>query len=125
MAETNVAVVEAEIRAAFDDYETALVTNDVEALVGFFWDDPRAVRLGADGGHWGFDDIAAFRRTRDPGDVARSLTRVEITALSADIGVANAVYRRTGSGRQGAQSQVWIRTLAGWRIASAHVSLAP
>lgn len=119
------AEVEAEIRRAFDAYETALVSNDVEALIAFFWEDPRAVRLGAAGGHYGFEEIAAFRRGRDAGDVARELTRVEITALSADLGVANAEYRRTGSGRRGAQSQVWMRTPAGWRIASAHVSLAP
>lgn len=125
MAEFDGAAVEAEIRAAFDGYERALVGNDVEALVGYFWEDRRAVRLGADGGHWGFEDIAAFRRARDPGDMARDLLKVQITALSPDVGVADAVYRRTGSGRQGAQSQVWIRTPGGWRIASAHVSLAP
>ena len=37
--------------------------------------------------------------------------------------VATAEYRRTGSGRRGAQSQVWVRRPEGWRIASAHVSL--
>jgi ketosteroid isomerase-like protein len=123
--EIDRAAVEAEIRAAFDAYEAALVGNDVEALIGFFWNDPRAVRLGADGGLWGFDAIAAFRRVRDAQDVGRTLARVEIVALSPEIGVANALYRRTGSGRDGAQSQVWLRTQEGWRIASAHVSLAP
>ena len=34
-----------------------------------------------------------------------------------------AEYLRTGSGRRGAQSQVWVRRPEGWRIASAHVSL--
>ncbi|MEO1467721.1 MAG: AtzH-like domain-containing protein [Pseudomonadota bacterium] len=115
--------VEAEIRAAFDAYEAALMGNDVDGLVGLFWADPRAVRLTADGGAWGHGEIAAFRRGRDASDITRTLTRVEIVALSADIGVANATYRRTGSGRKGAQSQTWIRTAEGWRIASAHVSL--
>ncbi|MEM6489534.1 MAG: AtzH-like domain-containing protein [Pseudomonadota bacterium] len=117
--------VAAEIRAAFDAYETALVTNDVEGLIGLFWEDPRAARLMAEGGHYGHAEIAAFRRARDPSDVARTLTRVQIVALTPDIGVANAEYRRTGSGRRGAQSHTWIRTAEGWRIAAAHVSLAP
>lgn len=125
MAEFDAATAEREIRAAFDDYERALITNDVEGLIGHFWRDPRAVRLSDADGLYGFDAIAAFRRSRDPSDVARTLTRVEITALSNDCGVANAQYRRTGSGLRGAQSQTWIRTPEGWRIASAHVSLEP
>jgi len=123
MADFDAAAVERDIRTAFDDYERALVTNDVEGLIGHFWRDARAVRLSDDSGHYGFDAIATFRRARNPSDVARELTRVEITALSADCGVANAEYRRTGSGRRGTQSQTWIRTPEGWRIASAHVSL--
>lgn len=125
MAEFDAAAIEAEIRAAFDTYETALVSNDVEGLIELFWKDARAVRLSDDAGLYGFDEIAAFRRARDPGDVARTLTRVEIVALSANCGVANAEYRRTHSGRKGTQSQTWIRTPDGWRIASAHVSLGP
>ena len=39
--------------------------------------------------------------------------------------MATAEYRRLKSGRRGAQSQVWVRRPEGWRIASAHVSLAP
>ncbi len=117
--------VAAEIRAAFDRYEAALRANDVEALTGFFWNDPRAVRLMTEGGLYGFAAIAAFRRGRDPADLARELLRVDVVPLSPDIGVATAEYRRLGSGRRGAQSQVWMRTADGWRIASAHVSLAP
>ena len=112
-----------EIRAAFDAYEAALLTNDVEALSGFFWRDRRAVRLSAEGSLYGYDEIAVFRAKRDVSDIARDLLRVEIVALAADIGVANAEYRRRASGRKGAQSQVWKRFAEGWRIVSAHVSL--
>ena len=115
--------VEAEIRARFDAYETALVTNDVESLIAFFWDDPRAVRLGPDGGSYGFDEIAGFRKARSPDDLARTLTKVDIHALSPEIGVANAEYQRTVSGRKGAQTQVWTKRDGIWRIISAHVSL--
>ncbi|MEM1044571.1 MAG: AtzH-like domain-containing protein [Pseudomonadota bacterium] len=116
--------IEGEIRSAFDRYETALMANDVDALMALFWDDPRTVRLTAQGGAYGVEEIARFRQARDTSDIARSLTRVEITALSLNIGYANAEYRRTGSGRIGAQSHLWIRTPDGWKIASAHVSLS-
>jgi ketosteroid isomerase-like protein len=112
-----------EIRAAFDAYEAALVANDVAALIGFFWDDARAVRLMTEGGLYGIEEIARFRKNRPTEDLARELTRVDIVALGNDCGVATAEYRRIGSGRRGAQSQVWVRRPEGWRIASAHVSL--
>lgn len=115
--------VAAEIRAQFDAYEAALRANDIAALTGFFWNDPRAVRLGPDGGLYGHQEIAAFRRARDVSDVERVLSQVRIVALSPDLGVATCEYRRVGSGRRGAQSQVWMRRPEGWRIVSAHVSL--
>ena len=37
----------AEVRAAFDRYEKALVTNDVTTLDELFRDDPRTIRYGA------------------------------------------------------------------------------
>jgi ketosteroid isomerase-like protein len=118
------AAIAAEVRAAFDGYEAALAANDVDALTAFFWDDPRVVRLTAEGGAYGPDQIAAFRKGRDVSDLARELLRVDVVVLGPDVAVATAEYRRTGSGRRGGQSQVWLRTGAGWRIASAHVSLS-
>lgn len=117
------AATESEIRAEFDAYEAALGANDVERLVGFFWNDPRATRLGSDGGLYGYEQIAGFRRGRDVSDVQRELFEIRIEALSPDFGVATCEYRRIGSGRRGAQSQVWMRRPEGWRIVSAHVSL--
>lgn len=117
------AEVVAEIRAEFDRYEAALVGNDVAALIGFFRPDAEAIRMMTDSGLYGIDEIAAFRKGRDTADLARDLTRVEVVALSDDIGVAVAEYRRRGSGRRGAQTQVWQRGPDGWRIAAAHVSL--
>jgi ketosteroid isomerase-like protein len=115
--------VEREVFAAFDAYEAALVGNDVDALIAAFADDPRTMRLTTDGGLFGIDEIAAFRRGRDASDVARRLTRVEIVALEETVAVAAANYVRTGSGRKGAQTQVWHRRPEGWRIVAAHVSL--
>ena len=123
MDEATRKTVEAAVRTAFEAYETALVTNDVEALIDLFADSPHTVRMMDDSGLYGFEDIAAFRRARDPGDVARTLTRVEIHALSPEVAVATAEYTRTNSGRKGCQSQVWQLGPAGWKVAAAHVSL--
>lgn len=123
MEDFDRASVEAEIRAEFEAYEAALGANDVERLTGFFWEDPRAVRLAPGGGLYGHAEIASFRKGRDVTDIARDLSEVRITAFSADLGTATCEYRRRGSGRRGAQSQVWMRRPEGWRIVSAHVSL--
>ena len=119
------AQVRAEVQAAFDAYEAALVANDVTTLDELFWRDPRAVRFGPDGAAYGHAAIAAFRAGRTVGDLARTLERVTITSFGPDVAVALAEYRRTGSGRRGRQSQTWVRFAAGWRIVAAHVSLEP
>ena len=97
-----------EIRQAFDAYEAALLANDVAALSGFFWRDPRAVRLGADGALYGWEAITGFRRDRDVSDVVRDLGRVEIHAFGRDFGTATAEYTPARLGREGAQSQTWV-----------------
>ncbi|MEM1130477.1 MAG: AtzH-like domain-containing protein [Pseudomonadota bacterium] len=125
MAAFDEAAVAAEIRAEFDAYEAALTSNDVAALAGFFWEDPRVVRLGSDGGLYGHDQIVGFRKGRDVSDIARDLSEIRILVLGPDLGVATCEYRRLGSGRRGAQSQVWRRRPEGWRIVSAHVTLMP
>ncbi len=117
--------IEDDVRDRFMAYETALTGNDVDALIDFFWNDPKAVRLGPDGGAYGYDEIAGFRKGRDASDVDRDLLRVEINVLGDDIAVANAEYKRKKSGRLGAQSQVWQKRDGTWRIISAHVSLRP
>ena len=52
----------AEVQGAFDRYEQALVSNDVETLDALFRDDPRTVRFGGTENLFGYDQIKAFRR---------------------------------------------------------------
>ncbi|MEO1089177.1 MAG: oxalurate catabolism protein HpxZ [Pseudomonadota bacterium] len=122
---TDEATVVAEVRAAFDAYEAALVGNDVATLDGLFWNDPRTTRFGVEEALYGHAAIAAFRRERAVGDIDREVTRVAITAFGRDAAIAFSEYRRKGSGRMGKQSQTWIRMADGWRIVGAHVSLQP
>ena len=119
----NDPAVRAEVTALVDAYETALMRNDVEALDGAFWNSAHAVRLGVAENLWGFDEIAAFRVGRSGGSPPRTRLRTEITTFGSDFAVANVEFRRDDSGKIGRQSQTWIRTEAGWKVASAHVSL--
>lgn len=113
----------AEVTAAVDAYETALMDNDVEALDGAFWASPHTVRLGVTENLWGFDQIAAFRVGRAGGSPPRTRLRTQITTFGADFAIANVEFQRDGSDRIGRQSQTWIRTPDGWKVASAHVSI--
>jgi hypothetical protein len=113
----------AEVTAAVDAYETALMDNDVEALDGAFWRSPHTVRLGVTENLYGFDEIAAFRVGRAGGSPPRARLRTEITTFGADFAIANVEFQRDGSDKIGRQSQTWLRTPDGWKVASAHVSI--
>jgi ketosteroid isomerase-like protein len=115
----------AEVRLAFDAYERALMANDTATLDALFWDDPAVIRYGAGEVLKGKAAISAFRRDRDVADLARTLTDVVITSYGDAFATAFCQYRRQGSGRTGKQTQTWLRTADGWRIAAAHVSLDP
>lgn len=110
----------AELREAFERYERALQDNDVDVLIGLFWDDPRAVRAAPNGLLVGNDEIATFRRARQVVDPRRETRRLEITLLTSDVGISALHWARDGS--SGFQTQTWIRTPAGWRVAMGHVS---
>lgn len=119
----NNPVVLAQVAEAVDAYETALMANDVEALDGAFWNSPHTVRLGVAENLYGFAEIAAFRVGRAGGSPPRTRLRTEITTFGDDFAIANVEFQRDGGGNIGRQSQTWIRTADGWKVASAHVSL--
>lgn len=115
----------AEVETVFHRYEQALVSNDVATLDEFFWHAPQTVRYGVAEQLYGYDAIASFRATRDPIDLRRELLRVHITTYGHDFATASCEYRRFASGRHGRQMQTWLRTVKGWRVVAAHVSLLP
>jgi hypothetical protein len=112
----------AEVRAAFERYERALVGNDVKVLDEFFWDSPYTMRYGATENLYGHAAIAAFRAARSPSGLARRLTRTVITTYGRDFATANTEFERPPGKRLGRQSQTWLRLPGGWRIVAAHVS---
>ncbi len=116
----------AEVTAAFNAYETALVTNDVEALDRFFHDDARTLRYGSGEILYGYEAIKAFRAARSPAGLARRTDRTAITTYGKDFAVASTLfYRDTAPGKVGRQMQSWVRFPEGWRIVAAHVSIIP
>src|SRR5262245_46679010 len=122
--EVDLPDVVAEVRAAFDRYEKALVTNDVATLDAIFRDDPRTIRYGGAENLYGFAEIMAFRAARSPVGLERTTARTVITAYGRDTAVASTLFYRPGSpGKVGRQMQTWVRFPEGWRVVAAHVSM--
>jgi len=114
----------AEVRAAFERYEKALISNDTATLDALFWDSPYTVRYGNAENLYGIAEIRAFRSARSPVDLDRELAKTVIHTFGRDFAVASTLYRRRGSGKTGRQMQTWVRTQDGWRVVAAHVSFA-
>jgi len=121
--EINLPEVVAEVRAAFDRYERALVSNDVAMLDELFWNSPHTLRYGATENLYGYEAIARFRAQRPSAGLARSVLRVEITTFGRDAAIANMEFRRDAQQKTGRQSQTWVRIDGAWRVVAAHVSL--
>jgi hypothetical protein len=116
--------VRAEVQAAFERYELALVENDVQTLDELFWNDPRTIRYGGAENLYGYAAIRAFRAARDPKGLARTLSQTVITTYGRDFATAMTLFERPATpGKLGRQSQTWVRTQAGWRVVAAHVSV--
>jgi len=122
--EINLPAVKAEVEAAFARYETALVTNDVDALQQLFWNSPNTIRYGIGENLYGYDEIGAFRAARSPVGLQRITSRTVITTYGNDFATAATLFHReTAPGRVGRQMQTWVRTPEGWRVVAAHVSI--
>ncbi len=113
----------AEVSNAFRAYEAALVAERHDELDTWFWNDPRVVRFGIAELQYGHDVIAAWRRRSPHVGHDRTLHNTVVTAFGADHAVVATEFGPAGAAATGRQSQLWVRTDAGWRIAHAHVSL--
>jgi hypothetical protein len=114
----------AEVRAVFERYEKALVSNDVAILDELFHDDARTIRYGVNEILYGYDDIKSFRGARSPVALGRKLSRTVITTYGRDFAVASTLYERPSApGKLGRQMQTWVKFPEGWRVVAAHVSL--
>ena len=123
--EIDIPEIVAEVTAAFERYEQALSTNDIDTIDTLFWDSPLTLRYGPNGTLLSHGAISAFRRARDITGVERTLKNTHITTFGRDLAVANTESDRPNSDITGRQSQTWVRLPEGWRIVSAHVSDEP
>ena len=122
--EIDLPEVMAQVRAAFERYEKALVSNDVATLDELFRDDPRTVRYGVTENLYGYSEIRSFRAARSPVALGRELSRTVITTFGRDFAVASTLYERpSAAGRIGRQTQTWVKFPEGWRVVVGHVSL--
>lgn len=119
----NLPSVLAEVTAAFERYETALVSNHIDVLDELFWNSPLTLRYGAGENLYGYEAIRAFRASRSAAGLARTPGSTVITTYGHDFATANREFFREGSSAVGRQSQTWVRMPQGWRVVAAHVSL--
>ena len=111
-----------EISAAFVRYESALLSNDVEALNDFFWGDAAAVRYGLSEQSYGIAAIHAYRKQAAPVDPRRKLSNTVITTYGSDAATVCTEFSIPDTPLLGRQTQTWIRFERGWKIVAAHVS---
>jgi hypothetical protein len=122
--EIDLPEVVAEVTAAFECYEKALMANDVATLDELFRKDSRTIRYGGTEILYGYSEIAAFRAARSPVGLARTLSKTVISTYGHDHAVASTLYHRPSQpGKIGRQMQTWVRFPEGWRVAAAHVSV--
>ncbi|RFU49622.1 oxalurate catabolism protein HpxZ [Paraburkholderia sp. DHOC27] len=122
----------AEVAAAFEEYERALVMNDVEAMNALFWDTPETVRYGIAEVQHGGEAVRAWRATAVPVPPSRRLHRTVVTTFGNDYATVSTEFTSDATALLGRQMQTWARIgspLAsdhrGWQIVAAHVSLIP
>ena len=110
----------ADLRAAFDAYEAAILANDLDALDAAFAPGADTMRGDGAGLLVGHDTISAFRGVRG-GVPPRTIERIEYRPLADDVALLVSVSRFRGGGT-GLQTQVWERLDGRWLITAAHVT---
>lgn len=116
-----------EILALHQEYEAALVGNDIAKLTELFWDSSQALRFGVGESLYGAAEIDAFRKARPAINLEREVFNLGIVTFGSSHATVTIEFKRMASGilRHGRQSQVWVKFPEGWKIVSAHVSFTP
>lgn len=100
----NDPAVVAEVRAAFERYERALLANDAGTLDAMFVHRADTTRYGVNEVQYGIDDIRAFRAGQHP--FSRTLDRLVIVTYGSDVATASTLfYREDFPGQVGRSSR--------------------
>lgn len=110
----------AEITKVHEEYESALADNEVETLTRLFWSSPLALRFGVRENLYGVDEIDAFRKSRPPLGLDRTVENRQIVVFGPECAIVTLEFHRRQ--HHGRQSQVWWKFPEGWKVVSAHVS---
>ncbi|MBN3765829.1 oxalurate catabolism protein HpxZ [Burkholderia sp. Ac-20365] len=127
--EVNRAEIVAEVAAAFDTYERALVDNDIGVMNALFWDSAETVRYGIAEIQHGNEAIRQWRESCAPVPKSRRLHRTVITTFGDDFATVSTEFTSDATPLIGRQMQTWARMGAkdafgkGWVVVAAHVSL--
>ncbi|WP_345803459.1 AtzH-like domain-containing protein [Microbacterium sp. AZCO] len=105
---------------AFEDYERAILSNDLDALDAAFAPGPDTLRGDGAGLLVGHEAISAFRGVRG-GVPPRTIERVEYRPLGVDAALLVSVSHYLQGGT-GLQTQLWERIDGRWLITAAHVT---
>ena len=120
-----------DVKRQFWAYEKAFMANDVEALIDFFWADPRLTRYGIADRQFGMAQMRTFRRASPAPDFTRRIDNLRVTCFGDALAVAYCEFVRSDTPLRGFQSQTWVRlsdrggVAPAWRIVAAHVSMIP
>jgi hypothetical protein len=139
MMDLNRPEVVAEVSAAFEEYERALVANDTQAMNALFWHAPETVRYGIAEIQHGGEAIRLWRESCAPVPKSRRLQRTVITTFGLDLATVSTEFTSGATALLGRQMQTWARLsgpaeaaeaaggphgrYGGWKIVAAHVSL--
>ena len=115
-------VVEA-VRVAFEDYERALLANELEVLDDYFWPSESTVRFGVAENLYGAADIAAYRLVCTPVGLGRKLRNTVISTFDENYATVSTEFADGETARTGRQMQTWVRFPQGWKVVAAHVSI--
>ena len=123
--QVNLPEVVAEITKIFHEYEQALMTNEVEKLNQYFWQDDRVTRYGIADRQWGIQELVTYRQATPAPDFTRTLEHLRVSTFDQNTAICQVEFVRSDTTLRGFQTQTWVKILGVWRIVSAHVSMIP
>jgi ketosteroid isomerase-like protein len=117
--------IEQAVLACFTAYEEALSAGDVVAMDSWFAEETRTIRFGIADEQWGAEEVRHWRAVAPRVPAGRSLSKTRVDLWADNLALVTTLFRYPASVSDGRQSQIWLRTDAGWRIIHAHVSERP
>ena len=116
---------EAAVTRLSDEYEAALVRNDLAAMNDVFWHSDDVLRFGIADMQSGYDEVVAWRAAAIPVPSTRTIIERRVLELAPRVVAVDLTFRNGDEPMIGRQSQTWVERSDGWRIVRAHVSVIP